>query len=148
MFGEHQFRALGGFLCRLKQKTKVLRRPGLPQHCSSCQKHGHMGVVAAGVHHTGMPGTEAKTFRLRHWQCVHVSPENNPGSARVYGQISGHTAAGIAPGGVTSTAKLLKHIGRSFPFLAGALRDLMQRLIIGLNRFHHKPPFFFCMNSL
>jgi hypothetical protein len=73
--------------------------PVLRQHLGRDQQHGHMGIVAAGVHHSRIFGPVIDIIFFDHRQGVHVCPEHEDRAGICSMEKGDHPGSGNPPGG-------------------------------------------------
>ena len=66
----------GGLLGRLEDQKHVVGEAALPgQTPGQLEDNGHVAIVAAGVHPTGVARGKRQPRLLCHWQGVHIRPK-------------------------------------------------------------------------
>ena len=87
----------------------------LRQNFGRHQQHGHVGIVAAGVHHPRILGTVRELVFLGHRQSVHIGPEHQHRTGTRSFQQGDYPGPGNAAGGHPQVLKV------GFDHLCGAM---------------------------
>ena len=128
-FGDGPYRSGSIFLFGLEEETHgafQLRRV-LLQYFRRAEKHGHVGVVAAGMHPAGIFRGEGEAGGLLHRQGVHVGAEGKDLSrARAADLGSESVVRPVLCEGNSEFPELFFHIGPGSRQASSGLRDAVQ----------------------
>jgi len=84
--GNHFGGTAAGFLRRLKNASPANGQPAGPmERQSGSKQNGGMGIVAAGVHHTVVPGAKGNLIRFSNRQSINIGTQGNDWSPRAEG---------------------------------------------------------------
>ena len=94
------------------------------------QEHGHMGVVAAGVHFALIPGGVGHAAQLLNGQGVHIRPDGHRFAGGAARDVGNDPGAGRLFSLDAILRQLFQNIGRRLCLLKPQLRALVEVLIV------------------
>ena len=103
----HLHRTCDAFFCWLEQETDILGQFLCFQFFRCRQQHGHMGIVAAGMHDSGISGGIRNTRFLRYRKGIHIRTEHHPRRRHIRKQVRIDT-------GFTHPHRGIAHLTQSF----------------------------------